>query len=93
MIATLIPLLFAAAACLALGAIAASWLAYGGEALSLRHQLAACDPVRELRFATMTTHVRVEAAQVWRPGFSPLAERRRRPSPRSVRRFDLRAAA
>ena len=73
MIAALVSLLFAAAACFALGAIAATWRTYGAEALSLRQQLAACDPSRELRFVRITTLVQVDGAEVWRPGFRPLA--------------------
>ena len=70
--------LFAAAFCLAITAIAESCHRYGQAALSLRQQLAACDPVREVRFVTITTHVRQahvrqESAEVWRPGFRLLA--------------------
>ena len=87
MIATLVSLLFAAAACLALGAIAASWRAYGPAALSLRQQLAECDPARELRFVRITTLVRLANSEVWRPGFRPLAS-----LPRRHRRPQLRQA-
>jgi hypothetical protein len=91
MTATLVSLLFAAAACLALGAIAASWHDYGPAALSLRQQLAECDPVRELRFVRITTLVRVDNAEVWRPGFRPLASLPRRQG-RPQLRHSLRAA-
>ena len=91
MIATLASLLFAAAACLALGAMAASWRAYGAEVLSLRDQLAACDPVRELRFVRITTLVQMDNAEVWRPCFRPLASLPRRHG-RPQLRHSLRAA-
>ena len=91
MIATLVSLLFAAAACLALGAMAASWRAYGATALSLRQQLALCDPVRELRFVRITTLVQMENSEVWRPGFRPLASQPRRHR-RPQLRQSLRAA-
>ena len=92
MTATLVSMLFAAAACLALGAIAVSWRSYGAAALSLRQQLAACDPLRELRFVTVTPLVRCESAQVWRPGFSAMTSRTQRP-PRPVLYPGQRAAA
>ena len=87
MIATLVTMLFAAAACLALGTIAASWRTFGPAALSLRQQLAQCDPVRELRFVRITTLVQMESAEVWRPGFRPLTSQ-----PRPHRRPQLRQA-
>ena len=85
-------ILFAAALCLALGAIVTTWRAYGSEVLSLRQQLAACDPTRELRFVTFTTLVRVEGAEMWRPGFRPLAAQTqtRRAQVRPVRQPELR---
>ena len=73
MFAILASTLFAAAGCLALGAIAVSWQRYGTAALALRQQLAACDTGREMRFVVMTTQLRCEIAQAWRPGFRPLA--------------------
>ncbi len=73
MLSLLIAGLFAAAFCLAIAAIAEGWQCYGQAALALRQQLAACDPLRELRFVTITTHVRQETAEVWRLGFRPLA--------------------
>ena len=75
MMSALFSLLFAAAACLALGAMVATWRAYGAEVLSLHRQLAACDRVREMRFVTITTLVRLDGSDVWRPGFRPLAAR------------------
>lgn len=91
MIAALVSLLFASAACLALGAIAATWRIYGAEALTLGQQLAACDPTRELRFVRITTLVQVEDSELWRPGFRPLASLPRRHS-RPQLRPALRAA-
>ena len=73
MMSALVSILFAAALCLALAAMAATWRAYGAEVLSLRQQFAACDGLRELRFVTITTQVRQESAEVWRAGFRPLA--------------------
>ena len=73
MMSALVSILFVAAFCLALGAMSATWRAYGAEVLSLRQQLAACDPARELRFVTITTLVRREGEDLWRPGFRPLA--------------------
>lgn len=81
--------LFAAGFFLAIAVMAASWRAYGAEVLSLRQQLAECVSVRELRFVKITTHVRVETAEVWRPGIRPLASRQFRPNLRP----SLRAAA
>ena len=72
MMSALVSILFVAALVLALGAIATTLRAYGSEVLSLRQQFAACDPVRELRFVMITTLVRNERADVWRPGFRPL---------------------
>jgi uncharacterized membrane protein YciS (DUF1049 family) len=85
MIATLISLLFAAALCLALGVIMASWLSYGPQVLALRQQLAQCDVQRDVRFTVITTLVRSNSGDTWKPGFSPLAgapQRPRRPLPR-----------
>jgi hypothetical protein len=95
MMSALISILFVTAFCLALGALAATWSAYGTEVLALRQQLAACDRVRELRFVTVTTLVRQEGEDLWRPGFRPLAaqiQARRSPQAR-VRRPQLRHAA
>jgi hypothetical protein len=91
MMSVLIPILFSAAVCLALVTIAATWSAYGPSALMLRQQLADCNSIQELRFLTITTLVRQETADVWRPGFRPLAAQiqTRRPHYRSA----LRAAA
>ena len=73
MMSTLVSILFVAALCMALGTMAATLRAYGAEVLSLPQHVAACDPVRELRFVTITTLVRQEGAEMWRPGFRPLA--------------------
>ena len=73
MMSALISILFAAALSLALRAIATTWRTYGAEVLSLRQQLAACDSVQELRFVAITTLVRQEGEEVWRPGFRPQA--------------------
>ena len=91
MTATLVTMLFAAAACLALGTIAATWRNYGPAALSLRQQLAQCDPARELRFVRITTLVQLDHAEIWRPGFRPLASQPRRHG-RPQLRQSLRAA-
>ncbi len=95
MMSALASILFVAALCLALGAIAATWSAYGAEVLSLRQQLAACDGVRELRFVTITTLVRQEGADLWRPGFRPLAAQiqARRSHYRQLRHSGLHHAA
>ena len=92
MMSVFVSLLFAAALCLALGAMAVTWHAYGADVLSLRQQLAACDPVRELQFVTITTLVRVEVEDLWRPGFRPLAAQMqaRRPHARPLRQLELR---
>jgi hypothetical protein len=92
MMSAFVSLLFAAAICLALAAIASSWRTYGAQVLSLRQQLAACDSVRELRFVTVTTMVRLEGDDLWRPGFRPLAAQMqvRRPHSRPLRQPELR---
>ena len=76
---------------LALGTMAATWRSYAACALSLRQQLASCDVVQELRFVTITTQVRTESPEVWRPGFRPLAAQMQ--AHRSHCRPALRAAA
>ena len=73
MMSALVVFLFVAASCLALGAMASTWRAYGAEVLSLRQQLASCDRSRQLRFVTITTLVRQEGEDLWRPGFRPMA--------------------
>jgi hypothetical protein len=85
MLATLISLLFAAALFLALAAIVISWRTYGPQVLALRRQLAHCDVRRDVRFTVITTLVRSNSGDTWKPGFSPLAgvpHRPRRPLPR-----------
>jgi hypothetical protein len=91
MMSALVSILFAATLCLALGAIVATWRSYGTDVLSLHQQLAACDGLRELRFVTITTQVRQESADLWRPGFRPLAAQIQ--ARRSQHRPELRAAA
>jgi hypothetical protein len=91
MMSALIPVLFSAAVCLALASIAVTWLAYGASALGLRQQLADCNSIQELRFVTITTLVRQENAEVWRPGFRPMAAQIQTRRPRY--RPALRAAA
>lgn len=95
MMSAIVSILFVAAFCLALGAMSATWRAYGAEVLSLRQQLAACDPARELRFVTITTLVRQDGAETWRPGFRPLAGQMqaRRSHSRQVRQPQLHHAA
>ena len=88
-------LLFVAAAFVAFGAMATAWRAYGAEVLALRQQLANCDPISEVRFVTITTLVRQEGVDLWRPGFRPLAAQiqARRSQYRPVRQPGLRHAA
>jgi hypothetical protein len=94
MIAALVSMLFATAACLALGAIAATWRQFGAAALSLREELANCVSTREMRFTVITTHVHRQGADTWRPGFRPLASLTlRQPRRREIRQPGLRAAA
>ena len=92
MMSAFVSILFVGAFCLAMAAIATTWRAYGTELLTLRQQRAACDPVRELRFVTITTLVRLEGADLWRPGFRPLAAQihARRGQYRQVRQPELR---
>ena len=95
MMSALISLLFAVAVCLTLVAIATTLRTYGTETLSLRRQVAACDPVRELRFVKITTMVRQDGPEFWRPGFRPLAVQMqaRRAQFRQNRRPELRHAS
>ena len=95
MISAFASLVLAVAASLALGAMTATWRTYGGEVLSLRQQLATCERSRELRFVTITTLVRMEGEDQWRPGFSPLAAQMtaRRSQPRRALQPELQHAA
>ncbi len=91
MFATIAAMLFPAAALFAAAAITLSWLHYAPLVRGLRDELAACETTRELRFIAVTTLVRYDAPDVWRPGFRPLAAERM--SARSPRRPVLLAAA
>ena len=91
MFAAIAAMLPPAAALFALAAIALSWLRYAPLIRSLRDELAACETTREMRFVVVTTQVRCEADQVWRPGFRPLAAGLQ--THRSPRRPALRVAA
>ena len=95
MMSALVSILFVAALSLAMGAIVTTWHAYGAEVLSLRQQLAACDGRRELLFVTIITLVLPEGADLWRPGFRPLAAQMqaRRSHSRQVRHSELHHAA
>ena len=75
MIDMLISTLFAASACLALGAIAGSWRAHGAAALDLRRRLRECPAMRDFRVTLVTTVVCVEppSATIYRPEFRPAA--------------------
>jgi hypothetical protein len=57
MIALLLSTLFAAATCLALGAIGSSWRSHGAALLELRGQIGECGQTRELRYRLITTTV------------------------------------
>jgi hypothetical protein len=89
MLATVVAMLFPAAAVFAACAIGLSWLRYGP--LALRDELAACEATRELRYVVVTTRVESETVEVWRPGFRPLAAARS--IPRAPRHPSWRAAA
>jgi hypothetical protein len=91
MLATVVAMLFPAAAVFAACAIGLSWLRYGPLALALRDELAACEATRELRYVVVTTRVESETVEVWRPGFRPLAAARS--IPRAPRHPSWRAAA
>lgn len=91
MIAAVAAMLPAAAGVFAVAAIVLSWLRYGPHVRALRDELAACETVREMRFVVVTTQVRCETDEVWRPGFRPLAAGR--PAYCLPRRPALRAAA
>lgn len=72
MASILISAMFAMAALFALTVITACWLHYGPVMLALRGELAGCVTRRDVRFAVTTIRVRSNAAENWRPGFSPV---------------------
>ena len=91
MFAIIVAMLFPAASVFAACAIGLSWLRYWPLVLALREELAACETERLLRYLVVTTQVESETAEVWRPGFRPLAAGRS--IPQVPRRPFLRAAA
>lgn len=74
MIAFLLSALFAASGFLAVAVIGASWRRYGAAVHSLRSELAACEPSREVRVRVSEVQVR-SSATVLRPRFTAAARR------------------
>ena len=79
MISTLCSALFAAAACLALGAMMDSWRSYGATSLALRHRLGQSKQYRELRFTSGTRQAGSSSAAILRPDFRPAVQLRQQP--------------